>query len=252
MNDDRTLNELLDTWLDAGPAVAPARVADAARLEAGTTRQMNPLERWAYGRTAPMSTALRFSLAAAAVAVAAVVGFNLFIAPSVGTDAPPAPTASASPTWETFTSQRHGYSIQHPSDYRVTERGGAVRLEGMQIGSPGTDEIRSRESARLNLDDGTVVVSAHELEPGESLADFTERVSRTAACRNGGFALDATELDGEPAEQRIFECDVWDWLQVTAIHGDRGYVVWLVATAPPLAHDRPINEQFLESFRFTD
>lgn len=45
---------------------------------------------------------------------------------------------------------------------------------------------------------------------------------------------------------------MWDWLQVTAIHGDRGYVVWLVATAPPLAHQRPVNQQFLESFHFTD
>ena len=87
---------------------------------------------------------------------------------------------------------------------------------------------------------------------GETLADFTERVSRSAACQNGGFALEPAELDGEPAEQRIFECDVWDWLQITAIHGDRGYVMWLVATAPPLAHERPINQQWLEGFRFTD
>ena len=251
MTDDRSFDELLNAWMDAGPTVAPARVADAARLEARTTRQMNALQRWADRRTPAMTTAVRFSLAAAAVAVAALVGFNLFVAPNIGAEAP-APAPSSSPAWETFTSQRYGYTIQHPAGWRVTERGGDVRLEGMEIGSPGTDEIRSPESARLGLDDGTVVVSAHELEAGESLADFTERVSRSAACQTGGFALDPRQLDGEEAEQLIFECDVWDWLQVTAIHGDRGYVIWLVATAPPLAHDRLINEQFLETFHFTD
>ncbi len=252
MTDDRTLDGLLSAWLDAGPTVAPGRVADAARLEAHAARQINALERWAYRRTPTMNTPMRFSLAAAAVAVAALVGFNIFVAPRIGTEALLAPTPSLSPAWETFTSERYGYSIQHPAGWRVTERGGDVRLDGMQIGRPGIDEIQSPENIRIGIDDGTVVVSAHELEAGETLADFTERVSGSAACRNGGFALDGTQLDGEPAEQRIFECDVWDWLQVTAIHGDRGYVMWLVATAPPLAHERPINQQWVEGFRFTD
>lgn len=250
MTDDRIFDELLTAWLDSGPKVAPARVADAARLEAGSTRQMNALERWAYRRTPTMNTAMRFSLAAAAVAVAALVGFNAFVAPNIGTEAPP--TATPSPAWATFTSERYGYSIQYPSDWLASERGGAIRLNGMEIGSPGTDDFRSRDGLQRGVDDGVVVVSAHELEAGESLPDFTERVSQSAACQNGGFALDATQLDGEPAEQRIFECDVWDWLQVTAIHGDRGYVVWLVATEPPLAHKRPINQQWLTGFHFTD
>ena len=250
MNDDRSIDQLLDAWLDAGPTVAPSRVADAARLEARTTRQMNALERWADRRISTMNTAMRFSLAAAAVAVAAVLGFNFLVAPNIGGDdeVQPSPT----PAWVTFTSERYGYSIGHPADWQVREREGNVNLSGLQIGSAATDVIRSRDAMRQGGDDGVVVVTAHELESAESLADFTERVSTTAACETGGFALDGTELGGETAEQQIFECDVWDWLQVTALHDGRGYVIWLVATEPPLAHDRPINQQFLDSFRFTD
>jgi hypothetical protein len=209
-----------------------------------------------------VNSTIRFSLAAAAVAVAALVGFNVLVAPNVGGGSPaqerppastaPVPSPTASPAWVTFTSERYAYSIEHPPDWLGSERGGTVRLNGMEIGSPGTDDFRSRESRRRGLDDGVVVVSAHELAPGETLADFTRRVSTSAACRTGGAPIDGRELDGEPAEQRLFVCSSWDWLQVTAIHGDRGYVVWLVATAPPHAHQRPINQQFLETFHFTD
>ena len=36
---DRNFDQLLDAWMDLGPTAAPDRVADAARLEARTTRQ---------------------------------------------------------------------------------------------------------------------------------------------------------------------------------------------------------------------
>jgi hypothetical protein len=251
MTDERSFDQLLDAWLDGGPGVAPVRVADAARLEVRTTRQMNSLEIWALRRIPVMNTTMRFAIGTAAVAVAALLGLNLLVPPNVGDD--PAPSdASPSVSWVTFTSDRYAYAIQHPADWTVTEQSGEVSLDGMEVGDPGTDLIRSPDSRRRGVDDGVVVVSAHDLQGSESLADFTQRVSMSAACGGSGFALDDTQLDGEPAEQRIFECDVWDWLQVTAIHGGRGYVVWLVATAPPLAHERPINDQFLATFRFTD
>ena len=36
---DSSLDQLLDAWVELGPNVAPARVADAARLEIRSTRQ---------------------------------------------------------------------------------------------------------------------------------------------------------------------------------------------------------------------
>ena len=160
----------------------------------------------------------------------------------------PSPTSS----WVTFASERHGYSIGHPADWRVREEPGSIRLAGMRVGSAGTDYIGDRDAFRFDTDDGVVVVSSHELEAGESLADFTNRVSREAACEDNGYGATETELDGEPAELRKFSCGTWDWIQVTAIHADRGYVVWLVTTLDPLPQDRPINDEFLASFQFTD
>ena len=125
-------------------------------------------------------------------------------------------------------------------------------LHGMRIGSPGTDLIASRDSIRFNSDDGALVVSAHELEGTESLADFTDRVSREAACGGSGHVLDDTVLGGEPAGHRTFACGAFNWIQVTALHADRGYVVWAVATAEPPAVERTINDEFLATFRFTD
>jgi hypothetical protein len=166
--------------------------------------------------------------------------------------ATPSAQPTPSPAWETFTSDRYGYSIGHPADWRVVEQPGNVFLHGMRIGSPGTDLIASRDSLRFNSDDGVVVVSAHELEGTESLLEFTDRVSREAACGGSGHILDDIVLDGEPAGYRTFECGGVNWIQSTALHGDRGYVIWAVAAAEPSALERPINDQFLATFQFTD
>ena len=177
--------------------------------------------------------------------------------PAVETAGQPSPTFASveptpSPAWVTFSSDRHAYAIDHPADWRVLEQVGTPNLPGMRVRPAGTDTIASPTAARFDGDDGVVVVSSHELEPGESLEDFSTRVSHTAACRTDGYGHADTRLDGEPAESRKFSCSEWDWIQITAIHAGRGYVVWLVATMPPKPADRPINDQFLASFRFTE
>ena len=54
---DRNFDQLLNAWMDLGPTTAPDRVADAARLEAATTRQRPAiLSRWAPRRFPTMNT----------------------------------------------------------------------------------------------------------------------------------------------------------------------------------------------------
>ena len=190
-------------------------------------------------------------IVAAALLLAGCAGLPSADTPAA-TPSPSAAEATPSPAWLTFTSDRYAYSIGHPADWRVIEQAGSVSLSGMKIGSAGTDTIGSRDSLRYNSDDGLVIVSAHDVEGDESLLEFTDRVSREAACGGSGHILDDTRLDDEPAGYRTFECGEVDWIQVTALHGGRGYVVWAVAAVPPMAHERPINDQFLASFRFTD
>jgi hypothetical protein len=248
---DRNFDQLLDAWLDAGPTVAPGRVTEAVRLEIRSTRQSHGVFEWQPRRFPVMNNSLRFALATAVLAVAALLGFNYLVAPNIGGPGLGDPTPSPSPAVVTFTSDRHGYSIEHPADWLVVEQPGSVNLTGMEIGSAGTDLIAPPEHSRSGSEDGVVVVSAHELLDGESLADFAERVSREAACGTS-FGIREARLGGEQAQSRGRECDYWEWIEVTAIHGGRGYVVWAVSTTGPTPRDRPINDQFLESFRFTD
>ena len=91
---ESSFDQLLDAWMDLGPTSAPDRVADAARLEARTTRQRPAfLSRWATRRFPEMNNTVRFVLAAAVLAVAALVGYSYVIAPNVGAPADPSQPA---------------------------------------------------------------------------------------------------------------------------------------------------------------
>lgn len=94
---DRTLDELLDAWMDLGPTVAPERVAEAARLEVRSTRQLPAaVGRWAPRRFPDMNSTVRIVLAAAAVVAVAFLGYTYLVAPMVGGPAPSDAPSSAS------------------------------------------------------------------------------------------------------------------------------------------------------------
>jgi len=94
---DRNVDQLLDAWMDLGPNVAPARVAEAARLEAGSTRQTATRQWWPTRRFPEMNTMAKLALSAAAVVVAAVVGFSVLGGGNIGGPgiADPTPEQSA-------------------------------------------------------------------------------------------------------------------------------------------------------------
>ena len=94
---DRNLDQLLDAWMDLGPNAAPARVAEAARLEARTTRQSAIPVEWRPLRFPEMNNTAKLALGAAAVVVAALIGFTMLGGPS-GIGSPRVnPTPSATP-----------------------------------------------------------------------------------------------------------------------------------------------------------
>jgi len=91
---DRNLDQLLDAWIDLGPTVAPARVAEAVRLEARSTRQTASLRGWPPRRFPEMNAMVRVGVAAVVVVAAALLGFR-YLADRVGTDeADPTPPAA--------------------------------------------------------------------------------------------------------------------------------------------------------------
>lgn len=165
----------------------------------------------------------------------------------VDSSADPSPTSS----WETFTSDRFGYSIGHPSDWEIREQVGEVSLQGLRPRHPGTDNIATPDSHQQGLRDGVVMIAVRDLQEEESLTEFTRAADEATTC-GPPFGYDDVTLGGEPAEYSKFECATTFWVQVTAVHDGRGYLLWLISTTPPKADRRPINDQFLATFAFTD
>lgn len=129
---DRNLDQLLDAWMNLGPHVAPARVAEAVRLEARSTRQMPAaLSRWATRRFPSMNTYLRIGVATAVLVIAAALGYNYLIAPNVGApgvDEPaptPTPTEAPLPPAAPFDTQPAGEPLE-PGSYFTTVAGNRI------------------------------------------------------------------------------------------------------------------------------
>jgi hypothetical protein len=188
-------------------------------------------------RPPPHALRARYITALAVALIAAACS----AAPAASDPATASPEPSASPALVSFASERFGYSIRHPGDWDVLERPGEFELTALRPRHPGTDTLGTPDSHKFDILDGIVVVGARELAEGETLDDFTTEAS--AATRCGPHGRGTTTLDGEPADLRKFECGGTRWVQVTAEHDGRGYLVWVT---------RPLKEDFLTGFAFTD
>ncbi len=95
MTNDRDIERILDVWLGDGPSELPDRVFDVVtdRIERQSQRPAWRLQ-W---RTFDMNRTLRWASAIAAVAVIAVVAYNLLPRASIG-GPPPTPSPSLTPT----------------------------------------------------------------------------------------------------------------------------------------------------------
>jgi hypothetical protein len=100
MSTDRDVTRTVRSWLEEGVTTLPDRVLDDVLDQIPTTRQRRTTW-WPARRLAHMNTAAKFGLAAAAVVVAAVLGFTYLVAPNVGgpgiDDPSPTPTATPQP-----------------------------------------------------------------------------------------------------------------------------------------------------------
>ena len=137
MNDDRAFERATRDWLEAGSDRTSPATIDAVLLAVRTTTQeRDPGIPW---RSPMMSNPMRL---AAAIAIVAIVGFaGLKLLGRGGVGATPSPSPSPSPTfsqtpsatlrvpaatpidtatWRAFTSTRHGYSAEYPSDWTLS------------------------------------------------------------------------------------------------------------------------------------
>jgi hypothetical protein len=169
-----------------------------------------------------------------------------------GADASPSATPSEGPIeWTTFVSDRYGYAVDHPADWRVVEQFGVPPVISMvRPFDEGADFIASDDAHRFKSRHGIQVVAV-ETEAGQTLEDFTQSVHMPCG---GPNAEQATKLAGEEAVYRTFRCNSNRpvYIQVTALHEGRGYLLWLMTSFPPNADERPEYQSMIESFEFTD
>jgi len=95
MNQQRDIERLLDHWFSDGPDQAPDRIVNVVtdRIERQSQRPAWRL----HWRPSPVNAYAKIAVAAAAVLIVAVLGYNLLPAGPTGVGAP-APSASPTPT----------------------------------------------------------------------------------------------------------------------------------------------------------
>jgi hypothetical protein len=108
MHSDRDTTRIVRSWLEEGVSTLPDRVLDAVLDQVPATRQRRSW--WPAWRFADMNTYAKLAMAAAAVVVVALVGYNMLPTSggNVGVAPPVSPSPSLPPTPEPSPS---------PSDY---------------------------------------------------------------------------------------------------------------------------------------
>lgn len=212
-----------------------------------------------------MSNTVRIALAATAVAVVALIGYQFLVAPNVAGPGPtdtsqptstPAPSAASSPstdpldtaTWTTYVSERYGFTIAHPADW--TER---PSTHVWTLEADASWDNTASES--FIAPDGSTRVSAWSLpvEPGTSVEAWIQAYCgvNTTPCtgiQDRAVAVYAEPMDRHPGLLVPFTTDV----QAFFLNGDRIYVVaiWLTQSHPNVLRYGG-GRQLLEAFALT-
>ena len=98
MSTNRDETRIVRSWLEEGVTTLPDRVLDQVLDQLPATPQRR--SSWLARRFPPMNTYLRFGLAAAVVALAAILGISYFSRSNIGNppEASPSPSVAATPT----------------------------------------------------------------------------------------------------------------------------------------------------------
>jgi len=103
-------------WLEEGPVQLSDRVLQAALDEIHVTRQRRAW--WPARRLSPMNTAMKVAIAAAAVVVLAIAGFNLLPGGGPGGTVPtPSPTLTSTPSPSPASFGSHAFGALEPGTY---------------------------------------------------------------------------------------------------------------------------------------
>jgi len=249
MSTNRDFDRIAGAWLAEGPNELADRVLDAALDEVHMTHQRRRIAvPW---RLPPMNTPLRLVAAIAIIAVVGYAGLS-FLNPRPGVGGLPSPTPSPTvspspgPTatpeltqidtadWTTYTSERYGFSIDHPPGWeeRPSEHLWAMATDGadwMNTGAEVFVDPTPNQGIRVSV--WSVVI-----EPGSTVEAVLETyctTNKNTPCTDIQARSAPVTMDGHAGFRPAFDQDT----QAFFLIDDRMYGVsmWLTPDDPAFA-----------------
>ncbi len=277
MSAPRDPDQILHAWLEEGPTVLPAPTVRAIEVATRATAQRRPVMRLPW-RFDPMPFPSKLLGAAAIVAVLLIGGVVLLSPrgeqPTVGGQPTPSASPSAAPspssgaaaptpidpaTWVPYTSERYGYTLDHPADWtikpsQVDWEPGTVHSEVSQW----PDEISDAQGG-FNAPGYTIYGGRQDLETGQTPKSWTaqyiankELVSGDACSDISTDRYEPVEIDGETGQRVEMVCaGTQFYTAAIVVHDGSAYLVAL-ATLADSGNPRAVElfDAILASFRF--
>ena len=259
----RDPDAILMAWLEEGPDRLPQTTRRAIDVAARSTRQARP-SRNVPGMPSAMHSFAR--LAVAAAVVIAVGGGTLFLLSpgkvdvggpppspsSVASSSPrppsPSPRATPSPslTWETFTSDRFGYSVELPVGWLHT----ALVDDLPDELYPGDESTYADRWDQPVQRFPYVVIAVINPEPETDAAWLERNVTSAVAACDASDPV-AVSVDGAPAERRTATCGTGVATELVLFtHAGRVYSIEINAATSDAASASAVLDRVLASFTF--
>jgi hypothetical protein len=158
-----------------------------------------------------------------------------------------AAATGAAPTTK-FSSKQYGYTVTlpgSPSGWSSSYAFVVWATDTVEPGSPAFDTFLENSTGRR------FVVAARRPPGGATLAKWTTFVATTLCTKPKSFTN--STLSGAPARVFTWKCSDGNAIGVTALHGSRGYFMW-VLSPPGLSAASNANEfnTARQSFRFVN
>ena len=166
---------------------------------------------------------------------------------AMATQSPQAMATQSTALAQEFTSEWYGFRVTLTEDWSgddaLVDWDGA-KLQGLR--SPAFARFADPATGR------TLVAGAARVAEGMGLAEWRAAMVRAAppVCSESS-SVEETSLGGEPALAWIATCSDGDAIKLAALHGRRGYIIFLDSQTAKDAEDRSIFESIRNSFQFT-
>jgi hypothetical protein len=152
MRTEQETTRIVRSWLEEGVTALPDRVLDAALDQVPATQQRRPW--WRAWRSPYMNNPVRYVVAAAAVLVVALVGYQ-FLPSNSGSGAPP--SAAPSPTGAALLAR--GTFKLYGAEVELSATGGGDSVTGTMVVSHEEGDVSVDLKCTRTTEDGVILIA---------------------------------------------------------------------------------------------